>query len=126
MLYVNPVGEGNATGISLAKDPEKKQKMALQELEHLFLYSLVHEMRKTASIVEDPEKSSERDFYNDMLDDALSGQMAASGQLGVAKQIEDQIRSAKEQIALRRTFAERDAQTRRELSLKTAGIPSDI
>lgn len=125
MLYVNPVGEGNATGIALAKDPDKKQKMALQELEHLFLYTLVQEMHKTATIVEDPEKSPERDFYSEMLDDALSGQMAASGQLGVAKQIEDQIRSTEQQLALRRTMAERDTQARRELAVKAKGLLSD-
>jgi len=125
MLYVNPVGDGNTTGIALAKDPAKKQKMALQELEHLFLFTLVQEMHKTASIVEDPEKSPERDFYNEMLDDALSGQMAASGQLGVAKKIEEQIRSTEQQLALRRTLEERDTQTRRELGVKAKGIPSD-
>ena len=64
MLYVNPVGVGDATRIGLTRDPEAKQKLALQELEHLFLYTLLQEMHKTVSIVEDPERSPERDFYN--------------------------------------------------------------
>ena len=119
MLYVNPLGTGNATRIDLTKDPGAKQKVALEELEHLFLFTLLQEMRKTVPILEETEGGPERGLYNEMLDDALSGQMASSGQVGIAKQIEEQLRTAEMQHAIRKTISEREAQ------VKAQGIPSD-
>ena len=125
MLYVNPLGVGNAARIGLTKDPQAKQKVALQELEHLFLFTLLQEMRKTVPILEDTEGGTERGFYNEMLDDALSGQMASSGQIGIAKQIEEQLQTADAQRAIQRTIAEHVTQARRESQVKAEGIPSD-
>ncbi len=125
MLYVNPVAVGNTTGINLAKDPEAKQKMALQELEHFFLFTLLQEMRKSIPVVEGEKAGPEGDFYNEMLDDALSGQMSKSGQLGIAKSIEEQLRTVEVQQEIRRTLAERDAEARRRLAVKVEGISSD-
>jgi len=125
MLYVNPLDAGNATRIDLTKDPGAKQKVALEELEHLFLFTLLQEMRKTVPILEETEGGPERGLYEEMLDDALSGQMASSGQMGIAKQIQEQLRTAEMQHAIQKTIAEHEAQARREAQVKAEAIPSD-
>jgi Rod binding domain-containing protein len=125
MLYVNPITAANTTGINIASSPEGKQKLALQELEHFFLFTLVSEMRKTSPTFSGLQEGPESDFYNEMFDDALSGQMAKSGQLGVAKMIEEQINTAPDQIKIQRKLEEHAAKARREIALKAGGLSSD-
>jgi len=125
MLYVNPLGVGNVDRINAIKDPQKKEKLALQEFEHLFLFTLLQEMRKTIPLLKETEGGQEKDLYTEMLDDALSGQMARSGQMGIAKQIEEQLRTAETQNQVRKTFAERQLQTRQAAPVKALGVASD-
>lgn len=97
MLYVNPL----ESSLSVRMDADTRKTFraheAVQEFEHLFMYQLVREMRKTV-----PEntlfgKSSQGDFFNDMMDDALAGKMAESGQLDFSAQLEQQLNLSKEQ-----------------------------
>jgi Rod binding domain-containing protein len=81
---------------------EAREKTALQELEHLFLFTMLREMRKTTQPAKSVDNSSERQTYDEMLDDALSGEMARSGQVGLAKTIEAQLRAAEKGIPARR------------------------
>ena len=80
MLYVNPISEHSAFMQSSQTNWEDaRQEEALQEFERLFLYQLLQEMRKTVTKTELFGKSSMEDFYEEMLDDALAGEMAKSG-----------------------------------------------
>ncbi|HUW61321.1 MAG TPA: rod-binding protein [Candidatus Bathyarchaeia archaeon] len=87
MLYVNPVSPllNLTTG-----ENEAKRTAALQEFEHLFLYSLLREMHQSVSVTGE-KKGQEMQLFEEMLDDALAGEMARSGQVGIARQIEQQL-----------------------------------
>lgn len=100
MLYVNPMESATARASdafrekigrdSLDAGPAREKK-ALQEFERIFLFQMVREMRK--SVPKDAlfGDSSQQQFMDEMLDDHLAGQMAASGQFGIAKQMEQQL-----------------------------------
>lgn len=100
MLYVNPM-----TSLSANADPGRfqaaKEKQSLQEMERLFLYTMMQEMRKTTGIAKSDDNSQAKAYFNEMLDDALSGEMAKSGQLGVGKEIAAQLRQASAQPQIR-------------------------
>jgi len=102
MLYVNPLEARGAGQVFAGQDKAAKEKAALQELEHLFLFTMLKEMRKTTETVKSADRSHEREIYDEMLDDALSGEMARSGQVGLAKTIEAQLRAAEKGIPTRR------------------------
>ena len=55
------------------------------------LYMLLREMRQTAAVGSAREKTPAMRLYEDLLDDALSGEFARSGQVGIATQIEQQL-----------------------------------
>lgn len=100
MLYVNPISSLEpATSATSATSNAAKEKRALEELEHFFLFTLLQEMRK--SIPQDGlfKGGAERGIYEEMMDDALSGAMAKTGQFGIAKTIEAQLRAADAQHA---------------------------
>lgn len=106
MLYVNPIDARlNRTGDIAAGAPQREQ-IAFEEMEHLFLYMLLHEMRKSTEILPSEAKGREQQMYNQMLDDALAGGMAKSGQFGMAEQMEAQLRAAE---LSRDTLSARDA-----------------
>lgn len=89
MLYVNPMALSHIPQVPV--DEATREKQALQELEQYFVYTLLEEMRKTV-----PEgglftDKQERSLYQEMLDDSLAKEIAASGQFGIAKQIAEQI-----------------------------------
>ena len=71
-----------------------KRKTALKELEHYFLYDLMQEMRSGLADETLLENKREKQYFESMLDDALSNQMAESGQFGLAKQVEQQLAQA--------------------------------
>lgn len=102
MLYVNPLTMRETGLAATGTDKTAREKAALQELEHLFLFTMLQEMRKTTTIDKSGENSSENQTYNEMLDDALSGEMARSGQVGLAKTIEAQLRATEKSIPARR------------------------
>ena len=91
MIYVNPVNPllNRTTGMT-ATGNEAQRKAALQEFEHLFLYSLLREMHQSVSVTGE-KKGREMQLFEEMLDDALAGEMARSGQVGIGRQIEKQL-----------------------------------
>jgi len=90
MLYVNPVELGLAGRVASTSGDEAKRQQALGELEHLFLYTLLQEMRKSVVVGAKDDRGQAQKLHEQMLDDALSGAMARSGQLGLAQQMEQQ------------------------------------
>ena len=98
MLYVNPLlALYPASRAEAVLNNAASEQVALEELEHLFLFTLLQEMRK--SIPHDGlfEGRTARETYEEMMDDALSGAMAKTGQLGIARMIEEQLRIAETQ-----------------------------
>ena len=91
MLYVNPVSPllNRTTGATPAQSAAQT-KEALKEFERLFLYSLLREMHQSVSVAGE-KKEREMQLFEEMLDDALAGEMARSGQVGIARQIEHQL-----------------------------------
>jgi len=114
MLYVTPVSNGLGSseqfniggaqaGISAlgTGDDPRKEKQALVELEHYFSYVLLREMRKTV-----PENTllgggRQQETFEEMLDDALAGEIADSGQLGLADSMKESLEIARDQARLR-------------------------
>ena len=91
MLYVTPLElVGPARGLAQAGGAAR-ERVALEELEHYFLFMLLQEMRKSIPSDGLLDGGQGRKIFEEMLDDALSKEMARSGQLGVAKQIEQQL-----------------------------------
>ncbi|MGC8738064.1 MAG: rod-binding protein [Candidatus Hydrogenedens sp.] len=86
MLYVNPINYV-MPNINLVGNEDARKKVAGEEMERLFLYELLKEMRKTIVASKLFPQNSTKEIYYDMLNDALAGEMAKSGQLGIAKQI---------------------------------------
>lgn len=84
MLYVNPI---NYVVPSIAGTEEVRKKVAGEEMERLFLYELLKEMRKTVVPSKLFPQNSTKEIYYDMLNDAFAGEMAKTGQLGIAEQI---------------------------------------
>jgi len=94
MLYVSPVAHQPAFRHgSGAESPEARQ-AALVELEHFFIFQLLKEMRKSVPHEGVLDGGHARPVFDEMLDDALSGAMAQSGQFGIADQIEAQLHAA--------------------------------
>ncbi len=101
MLYVDPLAAAApsmpAPGAAYDKVREKK---ALEELEHLFIFMLMKEMRNSV-----PEEglfgdSPELRTYSEMFDDAASEEMAKAGQFGIAKMMDQQLRIGEMQATL--------------------------
>jgi len=94
MLYIQPASlQFTAPSPSGQADPAR-EKEALKELEQFFLYTLLGEMRKTIDEGGLYESGGAKPIFDDMMDDAMATQMAESGQMGVAKAIEDQLHAA--------------------------------
>lgn len=94
MLYVNPVSSLETFRAEGAPNDAVRQRAALEELDHLFAFTLLQEMRKTVPSEGLFGQSNERRTYEEMLDDALAGQMAKTGQLGIGRQVEAQLATA--------------------------------
>jgi peptidoglycan hydrolase FlgJ len=102
MLYVNPLDAPRTYENGALSEDSARRRIALQEMEQYFARLLLREMR--ASIPEDGifPRSAQRRHFEDMLDDALSAEMARSGQLGLAKMLEEQLRIGEMQNQLKR------------------------
>lgn len=94
MLYVNPVSNLDTLRTDGSPDSALRRKTALQELDRLFAFTLLQEMRKTVPDDALFGRTNERRTYDEMLDDAVAGDMARTGQLGVARQVEAQLAAA--------------------------------
>ena len=95
MLYVNPLEARRTEGLGTMADTPANRKAALEELERLFLFTLLKEMRKTSSIGGKDERTAARRLYDEMFDDAISGEIAKSGRFGLAQQIEEQLEACR-------------------------------
>lgn len=91
MLYVNPIAQHRTAATERAAEDPARRREALQELEHYFLYTMLREMERMAP----PDRliggSAAENTFRDMLHDALAGEMAQSGQFGIADQIARQL-----------------------------------
>lgn len=96
LLYVDPINPSLRVNDPAALQGVKRQ-VALEELEHHFAYTLLREMRKTVPESGLLKKSQAEEMHEEMLDDALSGAMAKTGQLGIARLVEQQLRIAEMQ-----------------------------
>ena len=93
MLYVQPVSPEFTRPIDFrGENQAAREAAALREFEHVFLYTLLGEMRKTIDEGGLFELSGGMAMFEDMMDDAIAQQMAQSGQMGIAKAIEEQLR----------------------------------
>lgn len=92
MLFINPIADMVIQRGDTAFSEAERQEVVLQEFEHLFAFQLLTEMRKTVHKGELFNGGREQEIYEEMLDDVLSGQLAASGQLGIADAIAEQLR----------------------------------
>ncbi len=92
MLYVNPMATSLGNTLAHTKNPARRQQLALQELEHYFLYTLFKEMRKTLQGDTVLGNKTEQGPVRDMLDDALSREIAQSGKFGLARQMQQALR----------------------------------
>lgn len=96
MLYVNPASNALAFRGGEALSDSERTKEVLQEFEHVFINQLLKEMRKTVPEGGLLEKSSRRQYFEEMFDDHLAGEMAKSGQFGIAKQMAEQLARAEQ------------------------------
>lgn len=98
MLYVNPLELSRGARADRMLEGPAREKTAVQEFERYFLYTLLHEMRETVPRNDLFGDSQSRRVYEDMLDDHMAGQMARSGQFGIGKQIEAQLRQSETRV----------------------------
>jgi flagellar protein FlgJ len=97
MLYVNPYESNAALRFGSPNAPER-EKAALEEFEQVFLREMMKSMRKTVPDGGLFPQSQQKSFFDDMLDDHLAREMAHSGQLGVAKQIQAQLDATRKNL----------------------------
>jgi flagellar protein FlgJ len=101
VLYVNPLEAASKSGVTL--NDGQKEKMAFQELEQVFLFMVLQEMRKTVSQEGLFGDNQMKQVFNEFMDDSLSKEWAASGQIGIAQQMEDQLRIQEMQHQIKQT-----------------------
>ncbi len=86
MLYVMPVSLSIPIELNSGNDSVRK-KVACEEFERIFLYEILKEVRKPVLKSKLFPENSTKQIYDDMLTDALAGEIAKSHQLGVAEQL---------------------------------------
>lgn len=101
MLYVNPLERLAAQGHDVSDDQRKQ--VAFKELEKVFTYMLVKEMRNTVPDDGLFGNSPMSRAFKDFMDDAIAQEWANSGQLGLAEQMqrEHDIALAQRQLGAR-------------------------
>ncbi len=100
MLYVNPLANQFAIHMEGVEQDAAREKLAFKEMERFFAYMLLQEMRKT--IPDEglfPQTPAMR-MYEEFMDDVLAEQWAESGQLGLARALEEQLRIGEMQHTL--------------------------
>ena len=118
MMTIDPVSARLAIKSGEDGEPGARRKIALEEMEHLFLNTLMKEMRK--SVPEDGlfKKDGAAKLFEEMLDDVFSGEMAKSGQLGIAQAIEAQLVQQENALGQRALLNTAFAQPALALTLK--------
>lgn len=99
MLYVNPQSESAFRSSSLTPGSKGRETEALKQFEQVFLFEMLKEMRKTVPDSALFESGGQKAYFEEMMDDFLAGEMASSGQLGVATQMAQQLH-AREKAAM--------------------------
>ena len=97
MFYVNPMTQWQRFAGPDVDFEERKREVAFRELEQHFARQLLAEWRKM--VPDDPlfgSDSSTR-LQNDMMDEAVAQAWADSGQLGIARMLEEQMSLREEQ-----------------------------
>lgn len=87
MLYVNPQLQSGYKDLQLSPGAERREAQALKEFERLFLFQMLKAMRKTVPDGGLFGGGMKREYFEEMLDDVMAGDMAESGQLGIARQM---------------------------------------
>ncbi|MCF6286675.1 MAG: rod-binding protein [Candidatus Hydrogenedentes bacterium] len=90
MLYVNPQTSSSFLSQDLRPGSKGRETEVLQQFEQLFVFQMIKEMRKTVPDY-GLDNGSERAYFDEMMDDFMAGEMAKSGQFGIAKQLAEQI-----------------------------------
>lgn len=98
MLTIDPITPALARRGDLGNANEQRAQLAFKEMERLFLNILLKEMKKTVPEGTLFPKSASSRHFEEMLDDVLSFQMAQTGQLGIAKVLEEQYGKSLERI----------------------------
>ncbi|GMV91566.1 MAG: hypothetical protein AMXMBFR82_13440 [Candidatus Hydrogenedentota bacterium] len=101
MLYVNPVTSPFIQRAGAALQQASRDAAAFQEMEHFFAYMLLQEMQKTVPRDGLFDGGLQSDFQRDMFNDIVAGKIAESGQLGIAKVMEEQLHIQNMQKSLR-------------------------
>lgn len=101
MLYVNPVSSPFIQRAGAVLQHASRDATAFREMEHFFAYMLLQEMQKTVPKDTLFDGGLQSDFQRDMFNDIVAGKIAESGQLGIAKVMEEQLRVQSTQAALR-------------------------
>lgn len=91
MLYVNPQAQSGFKAMELTPGAKGRETEALKQYEQLFLFQMLKEMRKTVPDYGFFDSGGQKAYFEEMMDDFLAGEMASSGQLGVAKQMAQQL-----------------------------------
>ena len=91
MLYVNPQTQAGFKSMDLTPGAKGRETEALKQYEQLFLFEMLQEMRKTVPDYGFFDSGGQKAYFEEMMDDFLAGEMASSGQLGVAKQMAQQL-----------------------------------
>ena len=89
-MIIPPISQSPATLASAQSLEQIKEKKAFVEMEQLFLKMLLQEMRKTVPEGGIFDTGLSGEFFESMLDDAMSMKMAESGQFQIAAAMESQ------------------------------------
>jgi Rod binding domain-containing protein len=93
MTYIDPIAHRAWSPSDVELNSPAREKLALKELEQVFISMLMKEMRNTVPEGKGIfESSSELTTYQEMMDDVVSEKMAEAGQFGLAKMIGEQLR----------------------------------
>ena len=90
MLYVNPLEQKPFNRLDSGIQALRDEPQAFEEFERLFLYQLLQEMRKGVPTDGLFGHSPQQRLFEEMLDDHYAGEMVRSGQLGIARMMEEQ------------------------------------
>ncbi|MBL7647172.1 MAG: rod-binding protein [Candidatus Hydrogenedentes bacterium] len=94
MLYVNPQSQSGFKAMELTPGAKGREAEALKQYEQLFLFQMLKEMRKTVPDYGFFDSGAQKAYFEEMMDDFVAGEMAASGQLGVAEQMAKQLHAS--------------------------------
>lgn len=124
MLSIDPVMtrfavQGDVNGLG-------KTKIAMEEMEHLFLNTLMKEMRKSVPEGGLFEKSPASQLFEEMLDDVYSGEMAKSGQLGLANILLQEMEQQEATLAIRGKLYQQQLENLAQQQVKQPGEIAEI